>query len=278
MRSSLFFEIFPPKKVIIGVIHFPPLLGYPKSPGLAIALKNALQDLKTLERGGVDGIIFENNYDIPHKPLVDPQIITAMTFLGEKIRQATTLPLGASVLWNDYKAALSIAKVLGLQFIRIPVFVDKVKTGCGVIVGQPKKVVNFRKFIKAENIALFTDIQVKHSKLLSKHNLATSARLAVKNGSDAVIITGKWTGQAPAMVELKSVRESIGKFPILVGSGTDEENIEDLLKYANGAIVGTFLKKGGSKPGEINVKTWKQRIGKEKVEAMIKKVEKVAQY
>ena len=43
-----------------------------------------------------------------------------MTFIGEKLRKATKLPLGISVLWNDYDAALSIAKILNLQFIRIP--------------------------------------------------------------------------------------------------------------------------------------------------------------
>jgi len=269
---SSFYKIFKRKKIIIGVIHFPPLLGYPNSPGLKVALNNALKDLKALESGGIDGIIIENNYDTPHKISVGPETTAAMTFLGEKIKSATKLPLGINVLWNDYKAALSIAKVLNLQFIRVPVFVDKIKTNYGIIGGRPKDVTNFKKLIRAENIALFTDIHVKHSVLISKNNITSSAKLAIKNGSDAIIITGRWTGDAPDLNELISVRKTIGRFPILIGSGANNNNVRNLLRYADGIIISTSLKEGNFKKGEINLKTWRQRISKRKVEQLIKKI------
>ena len=227
------------KNIVIGAIHLPPLLGYKDFHGLDVALKNALADLRAFEDGGVDAIIFENNYDIPHKIFVDTPIISSMTFLGEKLRKATRLPLGISVLWNDYRVALSIAKTLNLQFIRVPVFVDKVKTDYGIVEGEPKKVIDFRKSIRGGGIALFTDIHVKHAKLLSKHNLITSAKLAIKNKSDAIIITGKWTGNAPAINEVKILREKVGAFPILIGSGADDHNAKSLFQFANGAIVST---------------------------------------
>lgn len=255
--------------IIIGAIHLPPLLGYKDFPGFNVALKNALADLKAFESGGVDGVIFENNYDIPHKIFVDTSIISSMTFLGEKLRKETRLPLGISVLWNDYFAALAIAKTLNLQFIRIPVFVDKVKTDYGVAEGEPKKVVNFRKLINADNIALFTDIHVKHAKLLSKHNLVASAKLAIKNKSDAIIITGKWTGNAPSVNEIKILREKVGTFPVLIGSGADNHNAKTLFQFANGAIVSTSLKSGIKKSKEVNVKSYLQRIDKNKVKKLV---------
>lgn len=257
------------KNIVIGAIHFPPLLGYKDFPGFDIALKNALDDLKALEEGGVDGIIFENNYDIPHESEVGPEIVATMTYLGEKIKSATKLPVGISVLWNDYRTALSIARTLNLQFIRIPVFVDKVKTDYGIVEGESKKVIDFRKLIGAEGVAIFTDIHVKHAKLLSKHDLVTSAKLAVKNKSDAIIITGKWTGDAPPMDELKNLREKIGIFPILIGSGMDNNNAKNLFQFANGAIVSTSLKEGTKKIKEINVKSYTQRIDKNKVKKLI---------
>lgn len=171
-------------------------------------------------------------------------------------------------MWNDYRSALSIAKILGLNFIRIPVFVDKVKTDCGIINGQPKKIIEFRKSIKAEDVAIFTDIHVKHSVLLSKKSIVASAKLAIRNQSDAIIVTGKWTGQQPDLKELNLVRNSIGDFPILVGSGFDKKNAKSLLEYASGAIISTSLKKGKSKINEINVKTWKQRIDGNRVKKL----------
>lgn len=262
------------KNIVIGAIHLPPLLGYKDFPGFNVAIKNALADLKTLEKGGVDAVIFENNYDIPHKIFVGPETVASMAIAGKAIKEATKLPVGISVLWNDYRAALSIAKALDLQFIRVPVFVDKVKTNYGIVNGNPKEVIEFRKSIGADNVAVFTDIHVKHAKLLSKYSLTQSAKMAIKNKSDALIITGKWTGDAPNTDELKMLRKSVSSFPILIGSGLDKNNAKQLFKYANGAIVSTSLKKGGEKRGEINVKPYKRRIDLSKVGELVRAINK----
>src|SRR3989344_3730115 len=198
------------KNVVIGAIHFPPLFGYKDSPGLKVALKNALADLRAFEKGGVDALIFENNYDLPHKMLVDSPVVASMTYLGKELKKATKLPVGVSVLWNDYKTALSIAKVLGLQFIRIPAFVDTVETSYGIAKANYKEAIAFRKLIGAKDVGIFADIHVKHAKLLSKHTLLQSAKLAIKAGADGLILTGKWTGDVPDLKQLKSLRKGMG--------------------------------------------------------------------
>lgn len=253
------------KEIIIGVIHFPPLPGHAEFPGFSIAAKNALVDLRAFEEGGVDSIVFENNYDIPHREFVAPETADAMKRLGKEIRSATTLPLGVSVLWNDYKTALSLAKTLGALFVRIPVFVDTVETDYGVIKGDAEAVVAFRKEIKADHIALFTDIHVKHSKLLSSFSIEESARLAVNKGSDGLIITGAWTGNAPDLQKLERVRNVVGDFPIFVGSGADKNNLKNLLKFANGIIVSTSVKSGEKDSKLVNIKSYKCRVNAEKV-------------
>ena len=260
------------KNIIIGAIHLPPLLGYKGFPGLDVAVKNALKDLRAFEQGGVDAVIFENNYDVPHQVRVDAATVSAMTFVGAKLREAMGLPMGVSVLWNDHRAAFAIAKTLGLQFIRIPVYVDTVKTNYGIVEGDPKEVQAYRKSIGAENIAICTDIHVKHATLLSKHSLLDSAKLAIAKKSDALIITGQWTGDAPDLGEITMLRKRVGKFPILVGSGLDATNIGSLFTYANGAIVSTSVKKGGSKVREVNVKGYEQRIDREKVKRLVEAV------
>ncbi len=271
--SSKLYKIFKKNKnIIIGAIHFPPLLGYPDFPGFEVALNNALKDLDAFEKGGVDGIIIENNYDISHKIEVSPQVADIMKDLGKEIKKKTKLAIGVSVLWNDFKNALLIAKLIDGKFIRIPVFVDKVKTSYGIITGNPKEVIDYRKKIKAENIALFTDIQVKHAQFLNKRPIEKSATEAIRKDSDALIITGKWTGQAPDLKKLERVKKFIGNFPILIGSGANKDNVKNLLQYANGIIVSTSLKKGRVKPKEVNVKTWQQRIEIKKVKEFLAKI------
>lgn len=271
--NNLFNKIFSKNKnVIIGAIHFPPLSGYKDFPGREVALKNALMDLSALEKGGVDGIIIENNYDIPHKTFVTKEVADDLEFLSREIKKSTKLPIGISVLWNDYITALNISKKVELDFIRVPVFVDDVETTYGSMGGKANDVIEFRKEIGAENVALFTDIHVKHAKILSPHTLVESARLATQKGSDALVVTGKWTGDAPNINDLKIVRNAVGEFPVLCGSGVDAENIRTLFTYANGAIVSTSLKEGGTKEGEINIKPYNSRINTNKVKVICKEV------
>ncbi len=253
------------KNILIGALHLPPSLGYKDFPGIDLTTKNALKDLSALERGGADAIIFENNYDYPHHEFVAPGTIAVMTYVGRELRKHTKLPLGISVLWNDYKTALAIAKTVNLQFIRIPVFVDTVKTAFGTIRGEARKVVIERKALDAEHVALLTDIHVKHSELISKMSLEESACTAIQAGSDGIIITGRWTGQSPDLSEVQKLRRKIGLFPLLVGSGLSSENASELLQYANGAIVSTSLKSGSIKAGEHNVKSYSQRISTTRV-------------
>jgi len=266
-------SLFKTKNPIIGMVHFPPLLGYKDFPGIDVCLQKSLKDAKTLEKGGVDAIMFENNYDIPHQEIVGPETVAIMTYLIKKISEKIKIPFGINVLWNDYKSALSITKVCGGKFVRVPVFVDSVETNYGKIFANPKKVLAFRKKIGAENVALFTDIHVKHAKMLEPKPILESAKEAVKKGSDALIITGKWTGDAPNISDLKEARETVGKdFPILIGSGATKNNIGTLLRYADGVIVGTALKTGQIEEREVNLKPWEAKISLIKTKEFVKKI------
>ncbi|MDE2038047.1 MAG: BtpA/SgcQ family protein [Patescibacteria group bacterium] len=261
------------RDITIGAIHFPPLLGYPDFPGFDTALENALADLKAFEDGGADAVIIENNYDIPHKSPVDPEIVVSMAYLAGKMAGAAKVPIGVSVLWNDYRAALSLAKAYGLRFVRVPVFVDTVKTSYGIFEGNPKDVTDFRKRIGADDVLLLTDIHVKHSEMISPYTIEESARMAIGEGSDALIVTGRWTGDAPGSSDLKMARGSAGDFPILCGSGMDEANIAELYKAANGSIVSTSVKIGLKDSGETNMKPYSSRVDREKVKALVSKIE-----
>lgn len=255
--------------IVIGAVHLPPLLGYPKFPGIDVAQRNAITDTQSFFRGGADSILFENNYDIPHHPTVSSSVVSSMAIVGARLRSMFQKPMGINVLWNDYEASLSLAKLLHLQFVRIPVFVDTVRTECGTIAGSAHYAVKHRAAIHAHDVAIFADIHVKHARLLSKHTLVASARRAIRSGADALIITGQWTGDPPSPEVLKDLRKHIGQFPLLIGSGANVKNVRDLLSIANGALVSTSLKYGAPKRGETNVKGYEQRIDRNKVVRLV---------
>lgn len=239
----MFREIFPNPKSIIGMIALPPLLGYPEFTSVEAVMERALGDLDTLQRGGVDGVCVENDYDRPHRLLVGPEIVATFTRVAREVVQHSTVPVGLQVLLNDWRASLAVAKVAGATFVRLDFFVDRVRIGAGVIQPQPDAVIAYRKQIAAEHIALFTDIQVKHSESLEPgKSLTTSVHQAITHGADALIVSGKVTGEPPTLEDLRETRTAAADFPLLVGSGTTPRNVPELFRYADGAIVGTSLK------------------------------------
>jgi hypothetical protein len=267
-------SIFKKEKPIIGALHFAPLLGYKGFEGFERILENARSDARALEDGGVDGIIFENNYDLPHKVNVGPETVASMTYLCNELRKEISIPHGISVLWNDYTAALSVAKVTGGKFVRVPVFVDSVDTDFGRIIANPEAVTGCRSAFGMDDVAIFTDIQVKHATMLKERPVKESALEAERSGSDTIIVTGRWTGNAPEIAKIKEAKEAI-KLDVIVGSGLDSKNASEILKYADGAIVSTALKEETSIADARNVKPTSARIDERKVKELIDVVDEI---
>ena len=260
------------KKTIIGALHFLPLIGYDGFTNYEDVLSKAIMDLETFESGGADAVIIENNYNLPHRIEENTEAIEMMLKLTKDLAKISDIPLGISVLWNDYESAFKIANESGAEFIRVPVFVDSVKTSYGEIIANPEKVLKVRKELVAENVKIYADVQVKHAEMVNERSIEKSSLEAIEKGADGIIITGKWTGDAPIMDELEKVRAVVNDFPIIIGSGADKDNIQELFKFADMAIVSTSLKEGVVFDGEVNLKPFNARISLEKVKEFVGKV------
>jgi len=251
--DSLFRKTFPKPKCVIGMIALPPLLGYPEFAGVNSVIERALEDLNTLQQGGVDGVCIENDYDRPYQLTVSPEVLASFTHIATEVAGHATIPVGVQVLLNDWRASLAIAKVIDATFVRLDFFVDRVRIKAGVIEPKPEAIIAYRKKIQAENVALFTDVQVKYSELLEPDkSLTTSTQQAIAHGADALIVSGKVTGDAPSLPDLQEVRNAADEFPVLIGSGANPENLSALFAYADGAIVGTALKNSMAPEEKVN--------------------------
>ena len=62
--------------------------------------------------------------------------------------------------------------------------------------------------------------------------------------ADAIVVTGEGTGKETPLDKIKRFREKIGDFPLVVGAGVDSYNVMGQLKIADGAIIGSYFKKG----------------------------------
>lgn len=269
-------EIINIEKQVIGALHFSPMIGYDGYKDYNKILYKAKGDLEAFEKGGVDAVILENNYNFPHQATREKnEAVKMMTSLVRDLMRSSGLPFGISVLFNDYASALRIAKETGGRFVRVPVFVDSVNTIFGRIYAEPEKVIETRRTLCADDIKIYADIQVKHAEMFDiSKTIEQSALEAAVNGADGLIITGKVTGDAPKIYDLKKSKELTTSLPIIIGSGADKNNIKELFKYSDAVIVSTSLKEGNPLEGERNIKPFEYRVDPARVREFMEQVAK----
>lgn len=241
---SKFSDLFSVEKPVIGMIHLPPLPGYPESKGIDDAIRHAVRDLHVLEESAVDGVLIENENDRPHRVSAAPETIAAMTRITRAVvQESESAVVGCEILLNDPQATLAVASASGASFIRTDYFVDAMtRPEYGEFDIDPKGLIAYRNTLAAEHILILADIQVKYATMINPRPLAESGRLACEEGADALVVTGGQTGNAPRIDDLREAMSG-SDLPVLIGSGFNADNAVVLLAECDGAIVGTALMK-----------------------------------
>ena len=83
-------ELFGVKKPIIAMCHLQPLPGdphYDQERGMEHVVECARKDLHALQDGGVDGVMFSNEFSLPYLTKVEPITIAAMGYVIGSLRQ-----------------------------------------------------------------------------------------------------------------------------------------------------------------------------------------------
>ena len=242
-------EFFGVPKPVIGMVHLWPLPGAPgyTGYGMQTIIDHALRDAEVLVQGGVDGLIVENMWDLPYYvgAEVKPEAMTAQAVAAAEVVKSFPLPVGINVIHNGGIVCLAIAVAARARFIRVCILTGSRLWDTGELDhGCAADLVRKRKELHAEEIHIFADVDKKHSVSFPGLDLATHIEWTEFYGADALIVTGRMTGSAPDAEKVREVR-SLATRPILVGSGSNRENIGPFLQYADGVIVGSSLKKDG---------------------------------
>jgi len=248
-------DLFRREKVLLGMVHLLPLPGSPRWGGsLRPVLEAALADAKALEAGGMDGCLVENYGDAPFTPgAVDPATVAAMAVVVAEIRRVTPLPVGVNVLKNDARAALAVAAATGAGFLRVNVHVGAVLADQGIIQGDAYGTLRYRRMLSAD-VKIFADVLAKHGAPLAPLDVEQEARDAAYRGlADALIVSGKGTGEPTDLRRLQAVRRAVPDRPVLVGSGVTPETVGRLLEVVDGIIVGTSIKRDGRLGNAVDI-------------------------
>ena len=244
------------RSALIGVVHLKPLPGAPRFKGsLRDIIDFAVADARAYERGGAHAIFIENFGDVPFtKSCVAPETIAAMTAAGCAVRAAVKLPIGFNVLRNDAQAALALCAACGGDFIRVNVHSGAMLTDQGIIEGDAYHTLRYRERV-APSAQIFADVHVKHAVTLGDWSLEDAAHDTVDRGlADALIVSGVGTGQAADLGDVERVRSACPNAKVLLGSGVKVDNVKDYLRFADGVIVGSSLKKDGKLANPVDPK------------------------
>lgn len=251
-------DLFGTTKPVIGVVHLLPMPGSARFDGqLDIALSRAEQEAAALASGGVNGIIIENFFDVPFaKNRVDTATACAMTLAAQRVKAISGLPIGINVLRNDGRTALSIAAVVDAQFIRVNVLSGAMLCDQGIIEGEAHELMLYRRHLGMDRkVRIFADVMVKHAVPIGQFSdIRMQAADTVKRAlADAIIVSGRATGDAPEKSDLEAVREALPTTPIFVGSGSNKDNVSSMLKAADGIIVASSVKRQGILENPVDI-------------------------
>jgi len=251
-----------PGKALIGMVHVGAL---PTSPGGRLRVgelaRRAAAEAVVLARAGFDAVMIENMHDAPYVHGVqDPAVVAAMTACGLAVQArlegerkgARRLPLGLQILSGGNREALAVALAIGAGFIRAENFVFAHVADEGLLErAEAGPLLRYRRMIGAEGVMVFTDIKKKHAShaLTADLSLGEAAEAAGFFGSDGLVVTGRATGKATDLADVaearEATRESGHRLPVLVGSGVGPGTVAATLAVADGAIVGSSIKRDG---------------------------------
>ena len=91
--------------------------GYDTDGGMEKVVKLARRDFLALQEGGVDAVMFSNEFSLPYLRKVHPETTAAMARIIGELKRDIKIPYGVNVLWDPY-ASLDLAAATGALFIR----------------------------------------------------------------------------------------------------------------------------------------------------------------
>lgn len=249
------------RKYIIGLVHLSPLPGTPfyDGNGMDPIIHKAVDDAMALVRGGAHGCLIQTvDRAYSNQDDTDYARVAAITLVTQAVRNAvpSDFLVGVQLMWNCITPSLAVAKVCGADFIRCTALVGVSDSPYGTVEAQPLKIQEYRRKLDAMNITMIAEIQGYHFKgegdLIKE--LRSRAYFATYAGADAVEIVDKDEETNNRMAQALQGMN----IPVVLGGGTNAENVARRMQYADMALVGSaFERKGwGRKVDEDAVRTY----------------------
>lgn len=267
-------EMFKVKKPIIAMLHLDPLPGDPRyryGDCMETVAAHAREDLRALQEGGVDGVLFSNEFSLPYQRHMSFVTPAAMARVIGELKSELTVPYGVDCI-SDGAATLELAAAVDAKFVR--------GTFCGVYVGDGGLYDNDFSALLRRKAALHLDelkmlyfINPESDRNLDTRPLADIASSTIfKAHPDGLCISASAAGQDVDEELMAAVKKKNPEVVVLCNTGCRLDTIAHKLSVSDAAVVGTTFKENGRLENE---KLQNVRVKLDRVKAFMEVVYKV---
>jgi membrane complex biogenesis BtpA family protein len=245
--SAKFRRVFGSVKPVIAMVHLPALPGaplYDPEGGIEGIVAAARADLAALQAAGVDAVLFGNENDRPYQFDTDRAATATMAYAIGRLRPEIEVPFGVNVLW-DPMATVALAAATGASFLR-EILTGHYASDMGPWTPDAGAAMRYRNRLHRPDCAMLFNLSAEFAFSLDQRPLADRARSAVFSSiPDAVLVSGQITGEAARMEDLEAVKRAVAGIPVLANTGVRHDTVAEVLRVADGCIVGSSLKVDG---------------------------------
>ena len=234
-------------KPIIAMCHLNALPGdpgYDADGGMEKVIEWARKDFLALQAGGVDAVMFSNEFSLPYLTKVETVTTASMARIIGELMPEIKIPFGVNVLW-DPAASLELAIATGAKFVR-EIFSGVYASDFGLWNTNTGAVVRHQHAIGAKDVKCLFNIVPEAAVYLAERDIVEIARSTVFNHRpDALCVSGLTAGAETDAQTLKLVKEAVPDTVVFANTGVRPSNVEEQLGIADGAVVGTTFKFDG---------------------------------
>jgi uncharacterized protein len=245
--TEKFRRVFGNSKPVIAMVHIGALPGaplYDAQAGIDGLLAGVIADLDALQAAGVDAIMFGNENDRPYEFAVDTASTATMAYLIGRVRDRIKVPFGVNVLW-DPMSSIALAAATGASFVR-EIFTGTYASDMGPWTPDAGKAMRYRDRLHRPDLPLLYNVSAEFAHSLDQRPLPDRARSAVFSSiPDAILVSGQITGEAAKMEDLEAVKKALPTTPVLANTGVKHATVAQVMKIADGCVVGSSLKVDG---------------------------------
>ena len=248
MKSQeMLLNLFKTNKPIIALLHIDPLPGDPRfSRGTSAEeiVSIVREDVKNLLDGGVDAILFSNEFSMPYQNQVPHVTVASMAYIIGRIKEMLTIPFGVHVI-SDGAATVELAAAVGADFVR-GIFTGAYVGECGVKNTDIAAVLRRKAELGLDGLKMFYMVNAEADAYLNDRDLETIVNsLIFKCAPDGICLSGLHAGEEADDEFLDKIKKVSGDTAVFANTGCTVKNIAEKLGHCDGAFVGTGFKKEG---------------------------------